>query len=230
VKTIKLLLIITLISSCGLDSNKRRDGDRPVNFSQSISAGGAPLSDQEKSIATRICYAFRSKRSTFRSELIGNVFNFKFNKTSCDGSKENDQYSTVLRQVLQSAPLVYDSDNSNHFYKNVQSDQHGHLQQICKSVLNGETPLDTFDYLGGIAQVRFFSKLGDNFEVVLARKKSALDSEYLPYQAERYTVLTSSGATGELLGLISKSKKYTPCAQGGLDNEVQEQNYVEDLN
>lgn len=139
-KSLLIILSFTLLSSCGQSDNEpARLKEAQIGAELST---GETLSGGSKDAALRICYAFRSKNSAFRTinGLLGSTFSFTLNYTDCSNSKraENEALATTLAQTLQSAPLIYDSTNTHPYMKEVQTHQHGELASLCQSLIMGE--------------------------------------------------------------------------------------------
>ena len=217
---------LVLVSACG--AHKRGSVEDNVDFTSKIITGGSPLPEDQMAVALRICYAFRSKRSNFRTEYMGNSFRFKTTRTSCNEPGQRVEYlNTTLRQNLESDPMTFDTTTDLKYFKKVKTHQDGILSNICDQVIKGETPVNVFDHKNGVAEVTFYENLGvDNFSVRYGSKSSALQVDFDPVKIENFKVLTSSASSGNLIGLVYESDRYEPCS-GSSESSYFKQSYEE---
>ena len=207
------ILLSLVLVSCGSD---RQTVKKEQALVQAIQAGGAPLSDSEVAVALRICYAFKSKHTTFKAELVGKPFTFDLKENYCDGHKEQEFLNTVVTEIAFDQPLQYLSQSQRPYFRTIMTHIYGPLNKICDDVLKGNTPSNvvTIDS-ESVMEVGFVNGLYDEYEIRYGRKKVKTDVTYSPYKVERFKVLTNSRSSANLLGLVVESYRAQSC-----DNSV----------
>lgn len=202
-------ILALVVAGCGSDKQYKK---KEQAFTQAISAGGAPLPDEELAVALRICYALRSKHTTFKAEQVGKAFRFNVKETFCDGRNEEEFINTVVNDMGFDQPLEYSSTNTRPYFKKIMTNVYGPLKGLCEEVLKGNTPANVVN-LGPdeVMEVSFENGVYDTFELRYGRKVKPLDVTYTPYKVETFKVLTNSRSSGNLLGLVSESERRQPC-------------------
>jgi hypothetical protein len=189
-----------VLSGCGAGNSKA-----PVTFSTSAALSEERiLTSNERNIATRICYAYKSKSSNFRSgDFIKKSFTFSSQKTDC-------QNSVLKYQVA--AGLQYDNNNnliftpgialnpSFRFYSMVQTDTNGYLSQLCTKIKNNEAISNTTTTNNVKVQISFDTTDMDSYQLMYFNRQS--DGTYKVDSAEKFKVRTQfSFTTGQILGM-----------------------------
>lgn len=217
------ILMTLLLSACGSDHKTVKKEQALV---QAIQAGGAPLNDSEVAVALRICYAFKSKHTTFKAELIGKPFTFDVKENFCDGHKEQEFLNTVVTEIAFDQPLQYSSQSQRPYFNKIMTHIYGPLNKICDDVLKGNTPANVISIDSEtVMEVSFLNGLYDEYEIRFGRKKLKTDITYTPYQVERFKVLTNSRSSASLLGLVVESYRAQACSDSTNLRETT-QNYV----
>jgi hypothetical protein len=194
-----ILSLTALLSSCGV-SNKQ------VSTSFNINAQLAKeqvIDQDERNIATRICYAYQSKSKNFRSlPYLGSQFNFKTTETDCGG--------TVTSKNL-SAVLSYDDSNNlifllqfgtsePKFMKKVQTDTSGFLVQICDKIATNQAINNTVTIGDTKVQIAFFREALDGYFIQYFSKQS--NGNFRIVSADKYSIRTQTDfKNGMILGM-----------------------------
>jgi hypothetical protein len=211
IKHLFILLLTTMIlSSCG-------GGNSVLQKKFSIGALVAEehaIDNNERNIATRICYAYQSKSNNFRtSEFLGSSFNFSATNTDCQGSinhyqiKTNLQYETLTDLIY--APQV-NLENGVSFNKKAQTDRSGYLSVICAKIVKNESISNTLDQAGVKVQISFFHDGLDSYELKYFTLQS--NNSYKVDSAETFKVRSAFDFTaGNILGMDESYKIERVC-------------------
>ncbi len=95
----------------------------------------------DKDIATKICYAFQSKRSNFVSNFNDLSFNFDvtLENLDCKIGTVSKRIETSLVARSLSEVMFYDTLlSSSEFERYLQTNAHGYLVEICDLLMKGE--------------------------------------------------------------------------------------------
>ena len=211
--TILFIFLIT-IASCG------NPGRKPSTSSQLGSAliVGGEYGPNEKNIALRTCYAFRSKNTNYRASFLNDPFNFNLSFKKCDGSEKNESLNSILKAPLASGPITFDAVSDIPFYRTVQTDKSGVLETLCASLLSGGNPTKSNLILGQLVEISFYTSDIDN---IIVRSAALSGSDYIVEQEERFQVDTSSSA-GNRIGQIKLATRDRICPSGSVENLSQQ--------
>ncbi len=180
-----------------------------------ISPTGSSLSDEEVSVALRICYAYRSKGTRFRTDRLNKLFRFEMEKTDCDQSKKIESFNSTLK--LDSNDVMYFDAPSfmGPYNRVVQTHDNGHLGSICRQLFAGTTPRNTSVEGDRLLEFSFLKRFQDGYLVRYGKRKDPTDSsEYEVERIERFYVQTNSQATGVPYGLVSQWEWRKMCSDG----------------
>ena len=207
------------VSSCGLE-RQYADDQQVFAFGSSALNGGRALRDDEMSVALRVCYAFRSKRTKFSAELINRDFSFNYQAKSCKSSEPevNSQIDSKLSQLLINGPLSFESTFPGSYAREVQTDLNGLLKGLCSQVLKGETPFNYSENTDGFSEYIFTSGVYDNIEI-RSGSVNEQDGPLVVNSVTKLEVLTNQVVSGDLQGLVVKTTRSFPCRALG-DTEV----------
>lgn len=214
-----MLFVALLLSSCGYD--KSNGGSEEVlSFSQSALTGGVPLDDAQMAVALRICYAFRTKRSKFLVEMLGESFDFTHIVSTCDAKKTQSSFSARLVQNSSVEPMQYESNFSGSYIKEVQTDLNGYLSDLCGNVLAGETPLNISKVNNELYEYRFQSSAtdGDKVSITIGSKQRASTTSPSVTQKVVFRVLTNSTSSANFQGMLLEGTRYLPCESGDAES------------
>lgn len=160
------------------------------------------LSTEERAIATRICYAYQSKSSSFRGQTYNaGSFTYVIDSRNCVDTRADYTVNAVLK--AQTVPMTMEPDTDKPFQKTVQTDTSGYLTQLCAKIKNNKPISNTVTETSTKIQIRFF--------------KDTLDSYILRYfspsGANGAMVITSSETikvrTDSSTGILGMDDKYT---------------------
>ncbi len=188
------LLAVTLVG-CG--GSKAPASRSPANI-QPFEAG--PITPAQRAIATRICYAYQSKASAFRTTpFMGKTFNFNIRQTNCSNEVKEYSLTPVLRYNLDNALEFYIQDNINLLASNVQTDTTGFLSQLCTKIKNNQPISNTFVVNNVQVQVEFFRDDLDSYTLrtfINKKDKTLLES------ADTFKARTQFNISGnQILGM-----------------------------
>lgn len=209
------LILVGALTSCGYDKSSG-EKEESLYFSEAALTGGAPLDDAQMAVALRVCYAFRTKRSKFLVEMLGDNFNFSHTATTCDGSSTQSSFSAQLVQDNSTDPLKYESDFSGSYIREVQTDLNGYLSNLCGNVLAGETPLNTTQINNELYEYRFQSSTsaGDRISITIGSNQTIGASTPTVTQKLVFNILTNATSSGNYQGMVIEATRYLPCAGG----------------
>ncbi len=196
-----LILLTIILSSCGGGNS----GNTNNTFSrEAIMAKERPMNNDERNIATRICYAYQSKSKNFRSSgFIGTNFKFALKFTDCQNNISTNQLTAVLNYDSNNE-LAYVPTNPNEasalFNKKVQTDISGYLSQVCNKIVSNQAISNTIYFSGYAVQGTFLHEDLDAYILQYFQLQS--DNSYKINSAEKLKVRTQVDYTnGEILGM-----------------------------
>ncbi len=165
------------IASCG--ENKNKGGGTSFSVNQSMTAT-RDLTAAERTIATRICYAYQSKNTSFKTQTyFGGSFSFNMNSKACTETSENYTVVGVLTTGTDGG-LMYDTKTTKPFSAKVQTSQSGFLSQLCTKIQNNLAISNT--------------AVVDNVTVQVAFTSTDLDTYVLNYFTSQNNVMKISSA------------------------------------
>jgi hypothetical protein len=206
-----LFTFSSLLASCGGGNSKP-----PTTFStKAILSEERTLTNDERKIATRICYAYQSKSNSFRSGgLIGQTFTFSAKKTDCQGTLMTYNVGAVLHydnnnNLLFAPPVLLDPNLR--FYQNVQTDTNGYLSQLCTKIKANEEINNTTVVNNTKVQISFGIEGLDYFLLMYFNKQA--NGTYKIDSAEKFKVRTQTNlSTGQLLGMDEEYSTQKVCS------------------
>ena len=213
-----LLLFVGALSSCGYD--KSYEGtEESLYFSQDALNGGVPLTDSQMAVALRVCYAFRTKRSKFSLEMMGEGFVFNHTTRDCSSDETTTTINSVLVQDNSNEPLRYDSSFTGSYVDEVQTDIHGYLFEVCADVLAGETPLNTIETNNELFEYSFNSSIAEGDQVVIQIGSARTPDSEVPSVTQKVIldILTNATSSGNYQGMVVEAKRYSPCSIGSTE-------------
>ena len=210
--------VFTVSSLIGLASCGAGGGNSKVASSFSTSAlisEEHPISEFERAIATRICYAYQSKSKNFRTyPYLGGTFNFNASSSDCKNKKNSYLINTHLNfnnsNVLSYLPISELPAGAT-FYDGIQTDTSGYLSQICDKIKNNLTVNNTTLVDTVKVQISFFRENLDGFFLQYFTKQA--DNSYKIESAEKFKVRTQFDyVTGQILGMDEFYSTQKVCA------------------
>jgi hypothetical protein len=202
------------VVSCG--QQRRGKKTTKADFVSAIEPGGAPLTSDEIATALRICYAFRSKRTKFRTDMKNFEFRFRFEEENCEKESRAEEARASLRLGSHSDPIEWDINTKADYLPLVQTDVHGFISAICESVVRGETPTNTTQSGVDLMEVSFKAgSLKDSYTVRMGTKEELEDEEFKVYRVATFEVLTNATSAGNFLGLVVSTELAERCESPG---------------
>ncbi|MBC7428933.1 MAG: hypothetical protein H7336_10000 [Bacteriovorax sp.] len=195
------------ISGCGANRN-------PQSGSFSTSAlmdATRDLTNEERTIATRICYAYQSKNSNFKLQTYyGGTFNFNVDYKDCSNSTSNYSISGVLStSPKDTRSLVYSTTSTAQFNKAVQTSQTGFLSQLCTKIQNNLAISNTVLDSGNTIQIVFNSTDMDAYTL---QYFSSVNGVMKINTAETFKVRTQFNiVANQILGMDESYTKQLVC-------------------
>lgn len=197
-----LFLSITsmlVLSACGGAGSKDPSG---YNVNAQMSAV-TDLSAAERTIATRICYAYQSKSSSFRSQTYnGKTFTYNMASKNCVDTKASYSLNAVLSSTSSALTMTPTPDSDLPFQKVVQTAQSGYLSQLCTKIQNNQAISNTATTTSSKTktQIVFFRDTLDSYTLRYFAPNSA--GEMKIESAETYKVRTQFNITAsQILGM-----------------------------
>ena len=203
-----LSLAATLtMAGCG-DNHKRE-----IASVFSTSAQMAPVQEltaEERTIATRICYAYQSKNTAFQTpNYYGGTFNFNVGSRDCSNTSDAYAVTSVLTSPERYS-LIFSTTNPKPFVNKVQTNQSGFLSLLCTKILTNQPVSNTVDDTVNKIQIRFFRSDIDSYSLQYFALKSGVMKITM---AETFKVRTQFDlTTNQILGMDERYSKQQVCA------------------
>ena len=197
------------ISGCGAGVGIKDPSGYSTNAQMSVVQD---LTPEERTIATRICYAYKSKSSSFRGQAFsGGVFVFALNSKNCVDTRASYNVSSVLK--VSSTGMVFEPDSDKSFHKTIQTDESGYLSQLCTKIQNNKAVSNTVTETSTKIQIQFFKDTLDSYtlryyapaadgvmkitssETIKVRTQFDLSSGQILGMDESYTIQQTCGST-----------------------------------
>ena len=203
------LMTTTLLTivSCGENKNKSQEVGFAVN--QQVSAT-RDLNDAERAIATRVCYAYQSKASSFKTQAYnGGTFNFSLESKNCEDIK--DIYSVSGSLITGSdGSLTYDSKSPKKFFPKIQTSQSGFLSQLCSKIVTNQAISNTAVINNVIVQIILQASDLDTYTLNYYQLQ---DKVLRITSADTYKVRTQFNLNnGQILGMDEKYSQQAVCS------------------
>lgn len=197
------------LSACGPLNRGREPASVGYSTTESLTTQ-RELTDEERTIATRICYAYQSKSNNFRTApYLGGVFSFEVKLRDC---------SDKLSKYEMPSKLIDNGDNSlsykplkpQEFYSKVQTNRHGYLTQLCGKIQTNQVVTNTTETLQSTVQISFAKNDIDSFTIKYFSPNS--QGKVLVKSAETFSVRTQFNLTaGKILGMDEGYAIYSTC-------------------
>jgi hypothetical protein len=204
------LSLVTLVS-CGGGSSNKGKAIPGVIGTQELEE--AVLTTTERSIATRICIAYRTKGVNFRTtQFIGGTYQYNGSNQNCSNQKSEYTVNTTLRYDANNNLEFFNPDTSKPIVSIVQTDTTGFLSQLCTKIFNNEEISNTTFVGARKVQVEFFRKDLDSytFRTFVANNN---ETASVFESADTFQVRTQSNVSGEqIVGMdeIISSQRVCP--------------------
>lgn len=226
----KSLILIILISfwGCGNTFDDLESNSAAQSFTEKVEKGGVGLDDRSLGIALRICYALRSKRLHYETDLLGQRINFQVSSSSCENNTSIPPTQRSLGLYISKSPtgsLFMQGPQATTFFTEIITDKQGPLSSLCETALSGGTPLDLEGQGLEFKRFSFRDRGLDQVEIEYARVKDPNafrnDREYEIYQTERFSFLTDNLSSGPYIGLTSESLREINCSNASVSQLIQ---------
>ena len=148
-----ILTIATVVWSCG--RVQEGGGSAPSLLGQTILTETI-LNNAEEGIALRICYAYQTKRSKFRSDFIGDNFIFDLRNRDCIGNDRTESFSATLQSHSVNSNMHFSGTTSLQFFSDVDTDINGELKDICSKLFRNDDVNNTVTRGNEKVQYQFF--------------------------------------------------------------------------
>ncbi|MBP9681792.1 MAG: hypothetical protein KBD76_10340 [Bacteriovorax sp.] len=225
--TFILLSSSIILSACG-------GGNSVSKISLSTSALMSevrPLSNEERIIATRICYGYQSKSKNFRgADFLGGKFHFSTKYVDCSNQTSLNQVTAIMEYSTDSV-LVYNPvgaiSASLPFFKKVQTDTTGYLSQLCSKIKENELISNTLEQENVRVQISFIREGLDGLTLQYFIKQ--IDGSYKIDSVEKFKVRTLIDYNnGQVLGMDEFYSTEKRCDETGSKNKASlyEQSFI----
>lgn len=204
-------LFTLLASGCG---NNRRPGSEDSISNVSFMEVGN-IKEPELSIAKRVCYAYKSKRSALKTYYHGKNFSFDISKKDCNGTENAKNFIAKLNAPVEATTLTWIPEtlgDTYEFITNVQDEESGYLKQLCERIFRG-------------AQVSNSLTVGSLETVQIQFTRSNIDQyriNYFTLQNETQVLMSSDlfkvrtqfdYVSGQILGFDEEIMRFKKCDQ-----------------
>ena len=208
-----ILLVLFIFLGCG----HQKGGDTLLPSLGQNLVQKNEYSPTDLYVATKICYAFMSKRSSFFSNYLNAEFRFvlKRKNTNCQYSEKNEELVTYLRGAGVSEPMFFDAVKiPSGFEKYVQTDSDGYLTDICQRIFDGdELPSPTEISDSSASQIEFINNGGTMLSFFVKEyQRQTEGGDYSLVSYDFLKVLVDKNA--EKYGIVFERIKEKECTNG----------------
>lgn len=148
-----------VLIGCGASGSKYDASEYSLSAEMSLVKD---LTSEERAIATRICYAYQSKSSSFRGKNY-NVGTFTYNIASKSCTEERTDYAVKSFLKATSSAMNLETDSKNIFVSAIQTEESGYLAQLCEKIQNNRPISNTVTEGGTKVQISFFRDTHDSY-------------------------------------------------------------------
>lgn len=206
---------IVLVTGCGA----RKDGNNGA-MAYSTTAEMVQVQDiasTERDIATRICYAYRSKATNFRTPTYtNNFYDFSMSTKDCDEKRNNTSLiATIKPSSTNAVSLLFipTVKTTAQFYDKIQTTESGFLSQVCEKIQSNQPISNTVAVEDSTTsvQLRFFKDDLDSYTLSYFTKSK--DGKMKISSAETFKVRTQFNLSStQILGMDEMFLRQTTCA------------------
>lgn len=206
----QILFLLTLASfaSCGGGQAGRTPASTFSTTAQLVAT--RDLTTEERAIATRICYAYQSKGTNFRTPTyLGGTFYYSITSTDCSKSKTSYQVKATLE--TSGSGLTFKPQNDVAFESSVQTNESGFIKQLCTKIQNNQAISNTADNGDEKVQISFFKDTLDAYNIQYFSKEKGT---FVASGAEVFKVRTQYNITNgsQILGMDEVYQGYETCS------------------
>lgn len=215
-KSLLLAIIIISLSACKLSREKEPE----ANGIDGYRVGDAIrterfLKKEETTIAKRVCRDLRAKRN--RWEVSRDNISFNYNvrsRTSCSGGLAS--YEIAAGIDLASGDLMLDTPSRSKFIKEVLTDHHSAIANICEEVLASEAEVEnTVELSGTRYQTTFYEYLSGHYVLITRFLKDSEGVWRAALVDESLVTVNERTTNGGLVGVLSSRIQEAACPSGG---------------
>jgi hypothetical protein len=184
------------------------------------------LTPIERSVATRICYAYQSKSTSFKTQAyMTGSFVFSVTSKDCTGKESSSNITSTLGTSNdEKRSLIFNSNSTFPFLKTVQSSQSGFLSQLCLKIQNNLPIKNTLVKNDTTIQVSFTSKDIDSYTL---QYFSTQNNVVKIQSSETFKVRTQFNiTTNQILGMDEFYTKMQVCASDTSKNSQVSQAFL----
>lgn len=203
------------MTSCGA----RKDGNNSA-MAYSTNAEMVQVQDlesAERDIATRICYAYRSKTTNFRIPTYTDKFyDFSMSTKDCEEKRSDSSLITTIKASSTNAAtllFVPTVKTSSQFYDKIQTTESGFLSQLCTKIQSNQPISNTVSVEDSTStiQLRFFKDDLDSYTLSYFTKSQ--DGKMKISSAETFKVRTQFNLNStQILGMDEIFIRQTTCS------------------
>lgn len=204
-------LTLGLVASCG----SGHEGANPPSMAYSTSAqiqAVRNLTTDERNIATRICYAYQSKTTNFKTpDYMGGTFSFNISTKNCLDVKDAYVVNAILASDNNNR-LTFQTSSTKSFRPIVQTTEVGYLVQLCSKIQNNLAISNTVSISDSErVQISFFKDSMDTFRIQTFTPNAK--KEFVISSSETFKVRTQANLTsGQIVGMDEVFIKQETCA------------------
>ncbi len=222
-KQTTILLGIVLLHSCGQAGGYKKT---TTTFNSETSLlSTTNLSQEERNIATRICYSYESKAKKFNTtEYLGGKFNFSNSKTNC--TDQTMQYNVVSLLQIETADKVKFSGLNlgaeQSFNGAIQTDKYGYLANVCYKIKYNQPISNTTVINGQTVQIIFSRTNLDTYTLNYFSTNNGITKIVMAETIKTRTQFDF--VSGQILGMDEFYQKNAICSDGKKSSQFT-QNY-----
>ena len=171
------------------------------------------ISDRERTIATRICYAYQSKSSSFRGKNYNTgTFIHNISSKSCEDTRTNYTVNSIFKSSNTSnASMTLVPDTDKPFITTIQTDQLGYLTQLCEKIKSNRPISNTATEVTTKIQISFSKDTHDSYTIkyfLPVPSSNLMKIESM----ETFKVITKANAEkGEIQGMDESYSLFKTC-------------------
>lgn len=157
-----MAILVLVFASCG----RSPTGRAPSSLVGSEKLETGVLNGLQRSIATNICYDLKTKDINWRSNLVGQTFNFDVEEQTCGELPQAVRtVSTKLVNISNSQQMLFEPPPGQTILRiGVDSDQFGTLATICPQLIAGNNVSNTTSLGSETLQYVFHQKSSSLFD------------------------------------------------------------------
>lgn len=217
---LKKLLLIGVITSSVVSCKLSKQKEPEVNNIEGYRIGDSIRSERflnaaETTVANRICRDLRAKRN--RWEVSRDSLNFNYNvrsRSTCSGSLASYELNASVDRA--GGDLVFDTPSRSKFIKDILTDLHPAIDDLCDDVLAGQSDItNTIELSGTRYQTTFYEYNGNFYTLITRFLKDSSNAWRAVLVDESLVVVNERTTNGSLVGLVSKRAQESSCTGSG---------------